>query len=77
MHKYEEQLTHAQALRTAILASPEIWLPRRAILLEWLDGFVTRAASTEYELSDGDASDLNALGGFLRKRKLPVALNAA
>lgn len=77
MHKYQEQLTHAHSLRTAILAAPEIWLPRRAVLLDWLDGFLSRVVSTEYELSRGDTTDLNALDGFLRKRKVPVAPGAA
>lgn len=75
MHKNQEQLTHAHALRTAILAAPEIWLPRRVILLEWLDSFLARVASTEYELSRDDTTDLNALDGFLRKRRVPLAPN--
>lgn len=73
MQNCQAQLTHAHVLRAAIMGAREVWLPRRAVLLEWLDGFVERAGSSHYELSTEDMADLDALDGFLRKRKVPVA----
>ena len=73
MHKSSEHLRHARALRADILASPEVWLPRREILVEWLDGFVRRATAPSYDLGETEAADLTALENFLRRKKVPVA----
>ena len=72
MHLHQDQLSQAHALRASILAAPDVWLPRRAILLEWLDDFLQRAAAATYELLPGDAADLDALDRFLRKQKVPI-----
>jgi hypothetical protein len=69
----QQELVHARALRADILAAPNVWLPRREILLEWLDGFLQRAAAARYELEPTEASDLEALDQFLRTQKVPVA----
>ena len=66
-------LTHARALRSEILAAPDVWLPRRQILLEWLENFLQRAGAPAYELGSTEADDLAALDTFLRKQKVPVA----
>lgn len=66
-------ITQARALREDILGSPTIWLPRREFLLEWLNGFLTRAKAAAYELGETEAHDLDALGEFLRSRDVPVA----
>ena len=73
MHLHHEHLTHSRALRADILAAPDVWLPRREILLEWLNGFLLRATALKYELGATEADDLNALDRFLRKMKVPVA----
>ncbi len=73
MQKYHEHLTHARALHADILAAPSVWLPRREILLEWLEKFLVRADRPKYELGDTEADDLTALDQFLRKKKVPVA----
>lgn len=68
----QEHLLHARALRADILGAPEMWLPRRETLLEWLSGFLTRAAAPKYELGVTEAADLAALEHFLRKKKIPA-----
>jgi hypothetical protein len=73
MQKNNEQLTHARSLRADIMAAPTVWLPRREILLGWLNAFLLRAEAPGYELGDTEASDLAALDSFLRKKKVPVA----
>jgi hypothetical protein len=69
----QEHLVHARALRADILAAPGVWLPRRDILVEWLEKFSQRAAAPKYELGETEAADLVALEKFLRKKSVPVA----
>jgi hypothetical protein len=69
----QEHLVHARALRAAILAAANTWLPRRDILLEWLEKFQNRVAATNYELGHTEAADLAALDRFLRRKAVLVA----
>jgi hypothetical protein len=71
--KNNQHVDHARALRADILAAPQIWLPRREILLEWLNGFLLRAVTPRYELESTEAEDLNALERFLRQQHVPAA----
>ncbi len=73
MQTHKEHLTHARALRADILAAPGVWLPRREILLDWLNAFLLRAEKPRFQLDESDANDLTALDQFLRKKKVPVA----
>lgn len=73
MNKHNEHLVHARALQTDILAAPGVWLPRREILLEWLEKFLQRVAKPSYDLGETEADDLAALDKFLRKKSVPVA----
>ncbi len=73
MQKPSEHFLHARALRADILATPDVWLPRREILLEWLEGFLGRAETSRYELGPTEATDLTELDRFLRKKKVPIA----
>ena len=73
MSNRTKHLTHAQALLTGIHAQPDAYLPRRDILVEWLDGFVVRAKSDHYVLGVTEADDLVALDGFLRGKDIAIA----
>ena len=68
-----EHLVHARALQADILAAPGVWLPRREIVLQWLEKFLQRVATPRYELGETEAADLAALDKFLRKQSVPVA----
>ena len=68
-----QYVTQARSLRTDILEAPTVWLPRREILLDWLNAFLQRAEKPKYELGETEASDLVALDHFLRRKKVPVA----
>ena len=50
-----------------------MWLPRREILLDWLDKFLQRVAVANYELGETEMADLVALDKLLRKRSVPVS----
>ena len=75
---HQQQLTHARSLRADVIAAPATWIPRRDIIIEWLNGFITRAQVSSYSMEDTtEANDLVALELFLRKMKTPVtALDA-
>jgi hypothetical protein len=70
MHITIDPLIHARALRNDILSAPSVWLPRRDVLLEWLNGFVRRAEVPSYGLAETEISDLQALDAFLRTREI-------
>lgn len=73
MQKSAEQLTRARTLRADILAAPDVWLPRREVLIDWLNLFIQRASSSRQELDVTESDDLDALDRFLRKQKIPVS----
>lgn len=72
MQNHTDPFLHARSLRTDILAAPDVWLPRREILLEWLNRFLLHADEPAYTLGETEAADLTALDRFLRVRKVPV-----
>lgn len=73
MNEHHQHLLHARALQADILAAPGVWLPRREILLEWLEKFLQRVAVPNYALGESEAADLAALEKFLRKKMVPAA----
>lgn len=73
MHPRSEHFRQAKSLRADILGAPDLWIPRREILLEWLNGFLRRAEAPTYHLGETEAADLSALDGFLRTKKVPIA----
>jgi len=77
MLKHQAHLTHARSLIAGMQAAPDAYLPRRAILADWLDAFVARASEPRYELGSTEAEDLTALDGFLRSKDIAVAESAA
>jgi hypothetical protein len=76
MNKHHTHVTHARALLADIVGAPDVYLPRREILTDWLRNFVGRAQVSSYELGDTEADDLGALERFVRGKKVPVAAAA-
>ena len=72
MPKFSEYFLHARTLRADILAAPDVWLPRREILIDWLNDFLGRAEKSSYELGETEAADLVALDQFLRRKRVPA-----
>lgn len=66
-------LLHARALQADLTASPEVWLPRRAVVATWLQELLTRARDPRYEFKAGEVGDLAALDRFFRTNHVPVA----
>jgi hypothetical protein len=73
MPKTSEHFVQARALRADILAAPTVWLPRRDIIMDWLNGFLQRAEKPSYDLGETEAADLTALEQFLRKKNVPLS----
>jgi hypothetical protein len=73
MNKSSKYLEQALALQQSIMSSPEIWLPRRDSLLEWLNNFVKRAESSTFVLGETEAADLADLELFISKKKIQIA----
>ncbi len=73
MNKHNVHLLHARSLQAAIMDSPAVWLPRRADLVSWLEGFIQRVTGSNYELGENEVSDLAALDKFLREEFVLVA----
>lgn len=73
MSKNNPHLVHARTLRSDLLAAPEVWLPRREVVLGWLNEFLTRAEAPRYELEETEAADLGALDQFMRRHKVPAS----
>ncbi|MBL9213725.1 MAG: hypothetical protein JNL92_24890 [Opitutaceae bacterium] len=73
MTQSTNHLSHARALRADILAAPAVWLPRRDVLVQWLDGFLLRARAPAYAPDETETADLQALDLFLRGKMVPVA----
>jgi hypothetical protein len=70
MPKASAHLSHAQTLLADIQAAPDVYLPRREILIEWLASFLQRAQLAGYRLGETEAADLNAVELLLREMKL-------
>ncbi len=72
MNDQNESLIHARALRAEILGAPTVWLPRREVMVDWLNDFVERAEAPAFALGETESADLIALSAFLRKKKVPT-----
>jgi hypothetical protein len=68
--------THARALLEDIQRAPEIALPRRETLVDWLNAFLLRAGRRGYVMAQAETEDLIALDRFLRSLNIPVAAEA-
>jgi hypothetical protein len=73
MPKLSPQVIHAQTLLADIHGSPDILLPRRETLTDWLDAFLVRAHTPAYHLQETEAADLIDLDQYLRTLKMPAA----
>ncbi len=72
MENHDQHLSQARALRAELMAAPDVWLPRRQVIMDWLNAFLMRAERPEYDLGPTEAADLAALSQFLRKQKVPA-----
>ena len=68
--------THARSLLAGIEGAPETYLPRREIIVDWLNGYLLRSDRRGYVMEPTEADDMVALDKFLRTHEVPVASRA-
>lgn len=64
--------TQAAALLAAVHRSPSTYIPRRLVIVDWLDEFLSRARRKDFVITETEGSDLLALEHFLRTCELPA-----
>ena len=69
--------THAKALLAGIEGAPDTYLPRRAVIVDWLNGYLLRSDRRDYVMDPTEADDLAELEKFLRQHDVPVTALAA
>ena len=67
---------YATSLHDDITASVNDGLPRREILLEWLEDFQTRAKKKGFQVEQADIDNLTALDQFVRFNRIPATERA-
>jgi hypothetical protein len=63
---------YAASLYADIHAVVKDGLPRREVLLDWLDDFLLRAKKRGFQMAPADVNDLMALDQFVRINKIPA-----
>jgi len=62
---------YASSLHADIKAAVNDGLPRREVLLEWLDDFLVRTKKRHFEIEQADVENLTALDQFVRFNRIP------
>jgi len=65
--------TQAKSLLAGIQGAPETYLPRRAVIVDWLNGYLLRSDRRGYVMDPAESDDLVALEKFLRAHEVPTA----
>ena len=68
---------YAESLYADIHAVVKDSLPRREVLLGWLDDFLLRAKKRGFQMEQADVNDLTALDQFVRINGIPATVRAA
>ncbi len=68
---------YATSLYTDIHAVVKDGLPRREVLLDWLDDFLLRAKKRGFQMVQADVDDLTALDQFVRINRIPATVRTA
>lgn len=68
---------YATSLHNDIEAAANDGLPRREVLLEWLNEFLLRAKKRGFQMEQGDVDNLTALDQFVRFNGIPATVRAA
>jgi hypothetical protein len=63
---------YATSLYADIHAVVKDGLPRREVLLDWLDDFLLRAKKRGFQMEQADVDDLTALDQFVRINRIPA-----
>ncbi len=67
---------YATSLHADIEAAVNDGLPRREVLLSWLDDFLLRVKKRGFEMVKEDVDNLTALDQFVRFNRIPATARA-
>jgi hypothetical protein len=67
---------YATSLHADIEAAVNDGLPRRQVLLDWLDEFLLRVKKRGFQMEQGDVDNLTALDQFVRFNRIPATARA-
>jgi hypothetical protein len=68
---------YATSLHADIEAAVNDGLPRREVLLDWLDDFLQRVKKRGFQMVQGDVDNLTALDQFVRFNRIPATARAS
>lgn len=68
---------YAHSLQADLQAAPRADVPRRDVLLGWLEDFLRRAAAKGFALASEDLENLIALDKFVRVNRIPATVRVA
>lgn len=68
---------YATSLHDDIKAAVSDGLPRREVLLDWLDDFLKRTKKRDFQVEQVDVDNLTALDQFVRFNGIPATVRAA
>jgi hypothetical protein len=67
---------YATSLHADIEAAVNDGLPRRQVLLDWLDEFLLRVKKRGFQMEQGDVDNLTALDQFVRFNRITATARA-
>jgi hypothetical protein len=76
MTELKNYQVYATSLHADIEAAVNDGLPRRQVLLDWLDDFLLRVKKRGFQMEQGDVDDLTALDQFVRFNRIPATARA-
>jgi hypothetical protein len=74
MNELKTYQTYATSLLADIQAVAKNDLPRREVILDWLDEFLLRSKKRGFVMGQTDVDDLTALDLFVRVNQIPASV---
>jgi hypothetical protein len=68
---------YAMSLLADLQAVAKNSVPRREVLLDWLDDFLERTKKREFQMKQAEVDDLIALDQFVHRNGIPATVRAA
>jgi hypothetical protein len=68
---------YAASLLDDIRTAAKTGLPRREVLLDWLDDFLERTKRRGFEMEQAEVDDLIALDQFVHRNGIPATVRTA
>jgi hypothetical protein len=68
---------YAVSLLADLQAAAKIGVPRREVLIDWLDDFLVRSKKRGFEMEQVEVDDLIALDEFVHRNGIAASVRAA